>query len=153
DEIRLISDQPFRLPPGAPPNLQAAGGPRNALERRWWLWGISRELARLGADVVHGPDFAVPYLPLRPSVLTLHDLSPWLNPRWHHAAGRVRGRTPLLAGLGIATMVITPSEPVRREAIERFHLQPSRVVAVPEAAASWFQPAPASPRNPYFLFV
>ena len=30
------------------------------MERRWWLWGLARELARLGADLVHGPDFAVP---------------------------------------------------------------------------------------------
>jgi len=39
------------------------------------LWGMAREMNRLGADLVHGPDFAVPYIPRRPSVLTLHDLS------------------------------------------------------------------------------
>lgn len=153
DEIRLVSDQPFRLPCGAPPNLKLGGEPRNTLERRWWLWGLPRELARLGAEVVHGPDFAVPYLPLRPSVLTLHDLSPWLDERWHHAAVRVRRRTPLVAGLGLATMVVTPSEHIRKQALERFRLRPERVVAVPEAAASWFHPVPTPPAVPYFLFV
>jgi len=157
DQIVLISDQPFRLPSGAPPNLRVGGGPRNALERRWWLWGISREVARLGADVIHGPDFAVPYLPLGPSVLTLHDLSPWLDPGWHCAAARVRRRTPLLLGLGLATMVVTPSEHVRRQALDRFRLRPERTVAVPEAAASWFHPVAAGPQrpyqNPYFLSV
>ena len=54
DEFALISDQPFRMPDGAPPNLKRGGGPRNAVERRWWLWGIAREMARLGADLVHG---------------------------------------------------------------------------------------------------
>ena len=29
----------------------AGGGPRNAMERRWWLWGMAREMARLHADV------------------------------------------------------------------------------------------------------
>src|SRR5438874_8870395 len=88
DQFLLISDQPFRMPAGAPPNLQPGGGPRNAIERRWWLWGIASEMRRLGADLIHGPDFAVPYLARRPSVLTLHDLSPWMDERWQHAAVR-----------------------------------------------------------------
>jgi len=155
DEFFLLSDQPFRMPPGAPPNLKRGGGPRNAVDRRWWLWGLQREMGRLGADLVHGPDFAVPYIPRRPSVLTLHDLSPWMDRRWHHAAGRVRRRTPLLLDLGIATMIITPGETVRKQAIERFHLRPERVVAVPEAAAPWLRPVdpPPAPVSPYFLFV
>jgi glycosyltransferase involved in cell wall biosynthesis len=155
DFFYLISDQPFSMPAGAPPNLERGGVPRNAIERRWWLWGIGNEMRRLGADLVHGPDFAVPYLGRRPSVLTLHDLSPWMDERWHHSAGRVRRRTPLLLELGIATMVITPGEAVRKQAIDRFRLKPDRVVAVPEAAPSWLRPEvgrePA--RNPYFLFV
>ena len=53
---------------------------------------------------------------------------------------RVRRRTPVLFELGLATMVITPGEKVRRAAIERFRLRPERVVAVPEAAAHWFRP-------------
>src|SRR5579862_7305888 len=154
DEIFLISDQLFHMPRHSPPNLKRGGGPRNAAERRWWLWGIDRELTRLHADVIHGPDFAVPYLTRRPSVLTLHDLSPWMDERWHHAAGRVRRRTPVLLELEAATMVITPTELVRGQAIERFRLRPERVVAVPEAAASWLKPAaPASAGRPYFLFL
>jgi len=155
DEFFLISDQPFRKPVGSPANLKLGGGPRNAVERRWWLWGIDRELSRLDADLVHGPDFAVPYLPRLPSVLTLHDLSPWMDERWHHAAGRVRRRTPVLLELGIATMLITPSEVVRKQAIEQFRLRPDHIVAIPEAAASFFHPQEtardAGPR--YFLFV
>jgi glycosyltransferase involved in cell wall biosynthesis len=52
-------------------------------------------------------------------------------------------------------MVVTPSETVRKQAIERFRLRPDRVVAVPEAAAPWFGPVePKAPGGaPYFLFV
>ncbi|HWC96065.1 MAG TPA: glycosyltransferase family 1 protein [Candidatus Sulfopaludibacter sp.] len=155
DEFFLISDQAFAMPTGGTPNLKRGGGPRNAIERRWWLWGILREMSRLNADLVHGPDFAVPYIPRKPSVLTLHDLSPWMNEKWHHAADRVRGRTPLLLDLGLATMVITPGETVRKQAIERFRLRPERVVAVPEAAAPWFRPMPllVGQERDYFLFV
>jgi glycosyltransferase involved in cell wall biosynthesis len=153
DEFFLVSDQPFRMPPGCPSNLKRGGGPRNAVERRWWLWGIAREMSRLGADLIHGPDFAVPYIPRRPSVLTLHDLSPWMDAPWRRAASRVRRRTPVLLDLGIATMIVTPSEAVRKQAIERFRLRPDRIVAVPEAAASWFRRVETPPGTPYFLFV
>jgi glycosyltransferase involved in cell wall biosynthesis len=158
DEFFLISDQPFSIPAGAPANLRRGGTPRNAIERRWWLWGIAREMSRLGADLIHGPDFAVPYIPRRPSVLSLHDLSPWMDARWHSGAHRVRRRTPVLLELGIATMILTPGEAVRKQAIERFRLRADRVVAVPYAAAPWFRPvedrAPAAPpAAPYFLYV
>ena len=128
------------MPAGAPANLKRGGGPRNAMERRWWLWGIAREMGRLRADLVHGPDFAVPYIPRRPSVLTLHDLSPWMDAA---VASRRRPRPAAhsgAVGTGVATMVITPGDAVRRQAIERFRLRPERVVAVPEAAPSWFRP-------------
>src|ERR1051325_8093778 len=107
DEFYLVSDQKFPMPTPAPANLKRGGGPRNAMERRWWLWGITTELRRLGADVIHGPDSAVPYLSRHPSVLTLHDLSPWMNNSWHDGAGRVRRRTPMLLEFGVATMVLT----------------------------------------------
>lgn len=154
DEFFLVSDQPFRMPEDPPPNLKRGGGPRNALERHWWIWGLDREMGRLGADLIHGPDFAVPYLPRRPSVLTLHDLSPWMDRRWHHAAKRVRRRTPVLLDLGIATMIVTPGEAVRKRAIEHFRLDPGRVVAIPEAPAPWFCRVESPPQTtPYFLFV
>jgi glycosyltransferase involved in cell wall biosynthesis len=154
DEFFLVSDQPFAPPAGAPPNLRRGGGPRNAMERRWWLWGLASEMRRLGADLAHGPDFAVPYLAYRPSVLTLHDLSPWMDPGWHSAAARVARRTPVLLHLGIATMIVTPGETVRKQAIERFRLAPDRVVAVPEAAAPWLRPEkPTEGGPPYFLYL
>ena len=153
DEFFLVSDQAFPLPPESPPNLRRGGGPRSSAERRWWLWGLGREASRLGADVIHGPDFAVPYLPQKASVLTLHDLSPWMDPGWHHAAQRVKRRTPVLLELGIATMVLTHSESVRKQAMERFRLRPDRIVAVPPAAPRWLGPIEVKPGRPYFLFV
>jgi glycosyltransferase involved in cell wall biosynthesis len=50
-------------------------------------------------------------------------------------------------------MVVTPSEAVRKQAIERFRLRPERVAAVPEAAAPWLRPVETAPETPYFLFL
>ena len=159
DEFFLVSDQRFDMPHTAPVNLRRGGGPRNPAERRWWLWGLDRELRRLQAGLFHGTDFAVPYLASRPSVLTLHDLSPWMDAAWHTEAARVRQRTPLLVGLGLTTMIVTPSEAVRKQAVEMFRIHPERIRAVPHAAAGCFRPlvardgiaAPAVP--PYFLYA
>jgi glycosyltransferase involved in cell wall biosynthesis len=151
DEFWLLSDQKFVSPH---PKIKTGSGPRNLLERRWWLWGLPREISRLGVDLFHGTDFAAPYLPIRPSVMTLHDLSPWMDQKWHQESRRVRRRTPLLLKLGLATMVITPSEAVRRQAMERFRLQADRVVAIPLAADAHFRPMPGPLSDPpYLLYV
>src|SRR5260370_6529980 len=123
DEFWLLSDQPFAMPDRALRNLRRGEGPRTLAARKWWLWGVEQEMARRGVELFHGTDFSVPYLPLRPSVMTVHDLSPWLDRRWQRD-GRVRRRTRLLLRAGLATMVITPSEAVRRAAIEFFRLAP-----------------------------
>jgi glycosyltransferase involved in cell wall biosynthesis len=73
-----------------------------------------------------------------------------LDPAWHVGAGRVRRRAPGM--IRCATMVLTLSEAVRKQVIERFHVNPDRVVAVPLAASSHFRPSPA-PADPYFVFV
>lgn len=155
DQYWLLSDQTFAMPMDRPPNLHAGARPRSAIDRRWWLWGLQRELHRRGAALFHGTDFSVPYFPHgRPSVMTVHDISPWLAAEWAHGSPRVRSRTPLLLRLGLAKMVITPSEAVRGEVIERFEMDPQSVVAVPLAARELFRPVETAPAAvPYFLFV
>ena len=83
DDFTLISDQAFHISADFPSNLRNGGGARNALERKWWLAGAALATKRHNADVFHGTNFEVPLLHLRPSVMTIHDLSPWKNPEWH----------------------------------------------------------------------
>lgn len=135
DSFHLISDQP---------------NPPAGIDRYWWLIGANRAMRRRGLDLFHGTDFAVPYIPQYPSVLTLHDLSPW---RFQDSQ-RIRRRTPFLLGFGIATAIITPTEAIRREAITEFRLSPARVSAVPLAPPAWMTRVEPSPSTtPYFLYV
>ncbi|HEU0121425.1 MAG TPA: glycosyltransferase family 1 protein [Bryobacteraceae bacterium] len=146
DEFAFLTDQ------GIPGSI----GPRgNWLERRWWMAGLPIALRRHRFDVFHGTEFAVPYVPVCASVLSLHDLSPWMDAAWHGAGvQRVRQRTPWLLRAGLATMVLTLSEAVRRRAITHFRLAPDRVVAVPLAASPTLQPVRATEMTePYFLYV
>ncbi len=154
DRITLMSEQPFRAPEGAPGNLQAVVGGPGFLERRWWLCGVQRTMARQGVNVFHGTNFVVPWLPLKPYVLTLHDLAPWRAETSGETSAFVRRRTPLQLGLGLAGRIIVPTEAVRREAIERFGVHPSRIHVVPHAAGARFRPAAPWPHpKPYFFYV
>jgi alpha-1,3-rhamnosyl/mannosyltransferase len=139
DEYHLISDQTQ---------------PVHGLDRKWWTIGVQRTMSRLNCRLFHGVEFSVPYAPLRPSVLSLHDLSPWMNPEWHIGATRVRRRTPYLIKLGIATMILTDTEAIRRQAIEYFGIEPSRIASVHLAASARFRRV-ERPRDqwPYFVYV
>jgi len=136
DNYIPLSDQLFPVPKG--------------FEKRWWAYGLNKALTRTGAQVFHGTDFAVPYLSRRPSIMTVHDLSPWHE--HSKASARVRARASLLLKLGIPTIVHTPSEAIREEVIEHFRWPGARIVAIPLAAASHFIPAPAE-TEPYFLYL
>jgi glycosyltransferase involved in cell wall biosynthesis len=158
NEYWLLSDRAFPMPAVQPPNLRRGDPPRTFLERRWWSFGLLREMRRHRVDIFHGTDFSVPYIPQRPSVMTVHDLSPWLaqstNSSWQPYSARVRRRTALLLRARIPTIVITPTEAIRRAVISRFRFPQGRVAAVPLAASQHFRPiACGPPATPYFLFV
>lgn len=160
DDYWLVSDQIWKRGPLAA-NLHAGDPPRGWVGRRWWLAGLPLQLRRLEVDVFHGTDFAVPYLGSCPSVLTFHDASPWLSGDRRQAAERIRRRTPFL--LRLATMIVTPTESIRRQVVERFGVPRSRTVAVPLAAGGVFRPRPEAETAavlarlnasaPYLLFV
>lgn len=146
DSYQLFTDQAV---PGA-----VGPGP-GALDRRWWFWGLPKALRRERIDVFHGTEFSVPYRRVCATVMSIHDLSPWLDRGWHGAgANRVRRRTPWLLRWGLATMVLTLTEAVRRQVISYFELPEDRVAAVPLAAGPAFRPVSGSRGEvPYFLYV
>ena len=133
DRFLLRSDQIGERPKG--------------LARCWWLWGLNRQLENV--DVFHGTDFSVPYLKRRPSVLMVHDLSPW---RFGDASDRVRRRLPWLIRLRRYSLILTPSEAIRREVVAHFGVPAEDVKAVPLAAGASFRPV-SGPRRNYFLCV
>jgi len=158
DEFILVSDQKFDMPCTAG-NVRAGQPPDNIWERRWWTFGLQRELKRQGAQVFHGVDFAVPFPATMPAVMTIHDLSPWIhaswvNEAWRARSARVRKRVPWMIRSGAAQHIITPTEAIRHEVIRRFGVAPERVTAIPLAAADHFQPhAETTAAHPYFLYA
>ncbi len=120
---------------------------------RWWSAGLPRQLRRENYSLFHGTDFAVPYLPVKPAVMTVHDLSPWRAEYAAETSARVRRRMPWLLRLGLAARIVTPTEAIRREAIAGFGLAPDSVRAIPHGVEPRFfvRAEPATP--PYLLAV
>jgi alpha-1,3-rhamnosyl/mannosyltransferase len=100
---------------------------RIAMESSW----LRSQSVRLGLDLVHHLGNTIPHLRARPAVVTVHDLQAIVRPGdFGPIKGRyLRGR--LRRSARGAHAVTTPTEFVRRQVIDRFALDDSRVVAIP----------------------
>jgi len=165
DEIHLLSDQFEALGRASfdgLPNVVSERPSGPSFGGRWWSLGLPAEISRRRLDVFHGTDFSIPYLPAAPTVLTLHDLSPWKPPPLRPAGShRVRLRTPRLVEM--ASLVTTPSEAIRREASAFFGLPPARCHAILHGCSREFRTATTSEiqktlrevgvEQPYLLYL
>jgi glycosyltransferase involved in cell wall biosynthesis len=117
---------------------------------RWRTEGIAvrRALARAREtakpfDVVHTAHLPAPSPLERPFTITIHDLR-------HLQPGYARHEKRLAAGIVVASAVrravrvITVSESVRKEIVERFRIDPAKIVVIPNAA-DHFHPLPREP--------
>ena len=150
DTFELVSPYAYLAPADdekaseLPANLRLVHSPENVMGRRWWAVGLPRYLSRTGVELFHGTNYEVPLRGATPTVMTIHDLSLLLYPETHPARRVARARLLLPLMTRRSTLIITPTESVRREVCEHLRLEPSRVVAVPEAARALFRPlAPA----------
>jgi glycosyltransferase involved in cell wall biosynthesis len=91
-------------------------------------FAISRLLHRLGAQVHHAPNYAMPYLTRVPVVLTVHDLFPYLEPanaRSPAAAAVYRVAVPL--AIRRARLVVAVSRFTARQVAETFGVPADRL--------------------------
>ena len=122
------------------PNLRAVSVKTNLITRRWWAIGLPAYVRSAGLDLFHGTNYEVPLRNRERNVLTVHDLSVFRFPETHdkRIATRARRRLPIM--LRSAARIITPTEAVKRELIERFQINPDRIVVTPEAPRKAFHP-------------
>ncbi|HEX6043944.1 MAG TPA: glycosyltransferase family 1 protein [Pyrinomonadaceae bacterium] len=141
DDFELISPRPFQpaaMSDAKPANLSLVYAKPNPLQRRWWTFGLPSYVRRTSLDLFHGTNFEVPLRGNCPTVVTIHDLSLLLHSSTHATRAVLRGRLRLPRMARRATLVITVSEPVRREVCERLRIDGDRVFAIPLAPRSGF---------------
>lgn len=82
-------------------------------------------------DLYFEPNFALqPGIRANRTVITVHDFSCFLHPEWHPADRVAYMEQHMWPSLERADMIITVSEAMRREAVEQFGLDASRVTTI-----------------------
>ncbi len=148
DRFELVSPRPFLPTPGdesenesaLPANLCVTEVKTNLLTRHWWSIGLPRYIRQKGINLFHGTNYDVPLWKSCPTVLTMHDVSPFVHPHTHtrRSVLRARRRVPLM--LRTATVIIVPSRSVRDEIGEHMPFALHKTFVVPEAPRAIFRP-------------
>lgn len=89
---------------------------------------------RLGVDLFHVTDLAVPPLGDVPLVITIHDLAYEVDPSFHGAAFRRDVPARVRRVIDRAARVVTPSEETARQLRDRYGVEEPRLAVIPHAA-------------------
>ncbi len=132
-----------RHPELVPAGVEAVSLPARSQELRM-AWSLPRTLHRLGADLVH-TQYALPLRSPCAAVVTVHDLSfavddpPLMGRRDRWIFRRVVPRA-----VRRAARVLTVSERTKRDLVDRYRIDPLRVVVTPNGVDPAFGPDGAS---------
>ena len=125
------------------PNLRTVSVKTNLITRRWWAIGLPAYVRRAKLDLFHGTNYEVPLRNRERNVLTVHDLSIFSHPETHNRRIATRGRRRLRIMLRSAARIITDTEAVKRELVERFEIDSASISVTPLAPRRIFRPTPA----------
>jgi glycosyltransferase involved in cell wall biosynthesis len=162
-EFLLLSNRPPAAP-DLPCSARARALVQPLPSRMLWMQGaLPRLLRQVRPDICHYPNSIGPLASPCRYVVTIHDMTLTLLPRYHPWRKHmlVRPLIPLVARR--AARIITVSEHARSDIVRLLRVPAERVVAIPEAAAPGFRAAaPAEQarvreryglRGPYVLYV
>ena len=145
EEFHVLSHLPFDAAAIATnssesTNLRFSQPSVNSLTRHWWTIGLPLYIRRHGIDLFHGTNYDIPVWSGCPTVLTIHDLSPFLYAETHvqRHVRRARRRLPTMARL--ATRIIVPTESVKGEVCEHLGVSAEKISVTYGAPRKCFYP-------------
>jgi len=116
------------------------------------LFAISRQVRRLGADLLHCPHYVVPFAPPCPVVVTIHDAIHLTHPETlPRPRAFAYGYAKLMLGraVRIAERVIAVSQAAAAELESELRIAPGKLVVVANGVDEIFHPRrPSPPSNP-----
>ena len=98
---------------------------------------LSAVLRKHPVDVLHVQFTAPPFCPC-PVVVSIHDLSFEHVPETFHRRSRIQLRLTVRSSARRAAKILTLSEHTRRDVIDTYGIEPSRITAIPLAAPGHF---------------
>ncbi len=153
-----VSDRPVSGPVPGSIEVRVSGGATGRI--RWEATELPRVLREIRpapnlyhATWNHGVPAGLPF----PSLLSLHDVIPWVHPRlvpWPDPAFLHRWvyRRAVSASARNAAGIVTLSEASRADIVERIPEAAAKIEVVPCAVPRWLAPAPPGTQEPYWLY-
>jgi glycosyltransferase involved in cell wall biosynthesis len=139
EDLIVVSNRPVDTTRALPPRVRV-DAPASRLPRMLWMQMLApRALRRLRPDVAHFTNGMVPLASPVPTVVTIHDMSLTMYPRYHPARRVVLNRPLVDLAARRADAIITVSQSAKRDIMRVYGLPSDRVHVVHEAAAPSFR--------------
>ena len=139
DELIVVSNRAIDTTSPLPPRVRIATPTRRVPRLVWMQTMAVTALREVEADVVHFTNGMVPLLSPVPTVVTIHDMSLRLYPRYHPARRVLLNRPLVDLAARRADAIITVSESAKRDIVSHYRIDPGGVHVVYEAAAPSFK--------------
>jgi glycosyltransferase involved in cell wall biosynthesis len=93
----------------------------------WEQSGLPVVAERVGADVIHMPNYSMPLRPGRPTVVTIHDLAFFTDPERYSPVNAVSLKSATRTAAQQATRLIVPSKATRDDLIRVLDVDAGRI--------------------------
>ncbi len=97
---------------------------------RWEGFALAAEIARLGLDLLHSPDFIQPRWGYRRSVITVHDLAFWRYPQFLTAASRRYYHGQIEWAVRQANAISADSYATQADLINLLNVPPEKITVI-----------------------
>lgn len=105
------------------------------LSRFWWdAWAVGRAANRTGADILHVPQFSMPFRTTMPVVVTIHDLIPITMAAYRRSTAMRVYLEVMRRTVQEAAVIIVPSGHVASAASAMLGIERQRIRIIPMAA-------------------
>ena len=140
EELVIVSNGPIDVTHALPAQVARSVAPSRLPRLAWMQLRAPRLLKQLRVDVAHFTNGMMPIASPVPTVVTIHDMSLTLYPRYHPARRVLLNRPLVDLAAKRADAIITVSESARQDIVRLYGVAPGRVHVVHEAAAPAFRP-------------
>src|SRR3954452_11999557 len=125
DELIVLSNRAIDTTAPLPPRVRVATPPRRVPRLVWMQTLASTALRQVDADVVHFTNGMLPLVSPAPTVVTIHDMSLRLYPRYHPPRRVLLNRPLVDMAARRGDAMITPSEGESRDIVRIYDLHPA----------------------------
>lgn len=140
DSVTVVSNRAVDTAIPLPAEVDVVVSPWHAPRMIWMQAQAPRLLRQVGADVAHFTNGMVPLASRVPTVVTIHDMSLTMYPRFHPLRRVLLNRPLVNVAARRADAIITVSQSAKADIVRLYRLDPARVHVVHEAAAPEFRP-------------